>query len=439
MRKAASVVLAGCVWALRAPAQGELPRRGVVGLQVGTSDGARPAGPENPVVVQRVVEGSAGASAGVQKGDILRRVGGVPVTSAAEFAQIVGRRRAGETVELVLARNGAELTLYPVLKPRPYESDDNAEVLYKSVEVRGARRRVIVTRPKNDGRNPAVLFMQGLGCDSMDGIGREAGYGALVAALEARSYVTMRVEKTGVGDSEGPLCTDEAATPELEAEGYVAGLQALKAYGFVDPGRVFVFAHSMGPVVGSLAVAKEPVRGFVAVETVGTGWFEYDLERSRLQHGLRETPEETDRSLRQYEVCSHKFYVEKAKPAELKKITGCESMTDPFGPVPYTYMQAVADISLGKQWKDADFPVLVVYGTASPVTTAHQSRYLAETINRWHSGRATYQEVQGMGHDLGKYESQSAYLERKPGEDHPFHQGLIEVMMKWIDAVMRNG
>ena len=103
MRKAASVVLAGCVWALRAPAQGELPRRGVVGLQVGTSDGARPAGPENPVVVQRVVEGSAGASAGVQKGDILRRVGGVPVTSAAEFAQIVGRRRAGETVELVLA------------------------------------------------------------------------------------------------------------------------------------------------------------------------------------------------------------------------------------------------------------------------------------------------------------------------------------------------
>ena len=38
----------------------------------------------------------------------------------------------------------------------------------------------------------------------------------------------------------------------------------------------------MGPVVGSLAFAQEPVRGLIAVETVGTSWFEYDLERLRV-------------------------------------------------------------------------------------------------------------------------------------------------------------
>jgi pimeloyl-ACP methyl ester carboxylesterase len=421
---------------LTVAAQGELPRHGVMGLQVAASDDARPEGPGNPVAVQRVVEGSAGALAGVQKGDIIRSVGEVTVASAGQFAQVIGRRLAGETVELVVLRNGKELKLKATLKPRPYENDDRAEVLYRSVEVMGARRRVIVTRPKGGRRNPAVLLMQGLGCDSMDGIGRETGYGAVIAALEERGYVTMRVEKTGVGDSEGPLCTEETATPELEAEGYVAGLRALKGYAFVDPEKVIVFAHSMGPVVGSLAIAEEPVRGFVAVETVGTSWFEYDLERSRLQHGLRETPEETDQSLRQYEVCSYKFYVEKLKPRDLAKTHGCEAMTEPFGPVPYTYMQAVADISLGKQWKAADFPVLVVYGTASPVTTARQSEHLAETINKWHPGRAEYKEVKGMGHDLGQYESQLAYLQRKPGEQHPFHQGLVEVMTKWMEGVL---
>jgi uncharacterized protein len=54
----------------------------------------------------------------------------------------------------------------------------------------------------------------------------------------------------------------------------LAGLRLLKSCDFVDPARVFVFANSMGPVVGSLAFAQEPVRGLIAVETVGTSWFE---------------------------------------------------------------------------------------------------------------------------------------------------------------------
>jgi len=309
--------------------------------------------------------------------------------------------------------------------------------LYRSVEVRGAKRRVIVTRPNRPGRMPAVLLIQGLGCESIDNLDRKTGYGAVISALEDRGFVTMRVEKTGEGDSQGPLCTDLQSTPDLEAEGYVAGLRALKTYDFVDPQKVLVFAHSMGPVVGSLAIAEQDVRGFMAVETVGTSWFEYDLERFRVQRGLSAKPDEVDRAAREYELCSHRFYVEKQRPDELAKTPGCEAMTAPFGPVPYTYMQAVADISLGKQWKYADFPVLVVYGTASPVTTAHQSRYLVELINRFHPNRATYVEVPGMGHDLAKYESQQEYMERTA--PHAFHSGLIEVMLTWIDRVLTPG
>jgi pimeloyl-ACP methyl ester carboxylesterase len=417
-------------------AQDQLPRHGVIGLQVAVSDTTKPSGSSNPPVVQHVIDGSAAAQAGFRAGDIIRDIDGIPATTPFQFSRGVARHMAGDVIQVGITRGAEQLNLKAILKPRPFETSPNADVLYRSVLVRGARRRVIVTRPHRPGRRPAVLLMPGLGCESLDGIDRQTGYGAVLSAVEERGFVTMRVEKTGEGDSQGPPCTDLQATPDLEAEGYLVGLRALKSYEFVDPQEVFVFAHSIGPVVGSLAIAREPVKGFMAVETIGTGWFEYDLERSRLQHTLREPPDVVDRALRDYEICSFRFYVEKVQADTLAKFAGCETMTAPFGPVPHTYMQAVADISLGKQWKEADFPVLVVYGTASPVTTAHQSRYLAELINSFHPGRATYVEVPGMGHDLARYESQKDYLNRLPDAPHPFHTGLIEVMVRWMDALL---
>jgi pimeloyl-ACP methyl ester carboxylesterase len=422
MRAIALVVL--CV---RVVAADDLPRHGVIGLTVGPG-----------LEVQRVTPGGAGEAAGVRVGDVLQSVDGAAVASTDQFVHAVSRHLAGDAVPVSLLRGSQKIAGTAVLKPRPYETSPYAEVLYRSVMVRGARRRAIVTKPNPAGRLPAVLLMHGLGCYSVDNTDRQNGYGRVISELEQRGFVTMRVEKTGEGDSEGPECMDPSATPDLEAEGYVAGLRALKQYDFVDPAKVFVFAHSLGPVVGSLAIAEEPVRGFIAVETVGTSWFEYDIERTRVQQALSgKDPEAVDRAVREYEACSHRFFVEKLRPEELLKEEACRAVMAPLATVPYTYMQAVGDISLGKQWKGTNFPVLVVYGTASPVTTAHQNRYLAEMINRYHAGRATYAEVPGMGHDLGRYESQKDYLERAGSAvQHPFHMGLIAEITKWMDAVL---
>jgi alpha-beta hydrolase superfamily lysophospholipase len=378
------------IWAVVAAASAqELPRHGVIGLQVGGT----------PPAVQRVVPGGAGEAAGLQSGDVVLAIDGTRVDTGDQFARTVGRHLGGETVRVTVRHGAEEIVRAAVLKPRPFETSPNADVLYREVDVRGSRRRVIVTRPHREGRMPAVLIEQGLGCYSLDGADRKSGYGRIIGALEEKGYVTMRVEKPGEGDSEGPLCTDLTATPDLEAEGWLAGLRALKTYDFVDPAKVFVLGHSMGPVTGSLILGAEPVRGYIAVETVGTSWFEYDLERLRVQAGLRGTPEAADKEVREEERCGHRFFIEKQRPEELAR-DGCEPVVKPYGAVPYTYAQAVADISLGKQWKDADMPVLVVWGTASTVTTAHQNRSLAELINRWHPGRARYAEVPGMGHDL---------------------------------------
>jgi hypothetical protein len=155
-------------------------------------------------------------------------------------------------------RQGEQMTKTVVLKPRPFETSPDADILYSSVTVDGSRRRAIVTHPKTTGRSPAVPLIGGLGCYSLDGeIAKQTGYGPILAALAKNNFVTMRVEKTGEGDSEGPACTDTNATAKLDAKGYVAGLQALKGYAFVDPTRVLNFAHSLGPLLGSMVVTQE--------------------------------------------------------------------------------------------------------------------------------------------------------------------------------------
>jgi pimeloyl-ACP methyl ester carboxylesterase len=152
----------------------------------------------------------------------------------------------------------------------------------------------------------------------------------VIGELEQKGFVTMRVEKTGEGDSEGD-CTALSTTPDVEAEAYLAGLRLPKSCDFVDPARVFVFAHSMGPVVGSLAFAQDPVRGLIAVETVGTSWFEYDLERLRVQAGVSgKTPEEVDREVREYEPCSHRFYIEREKPDTLTRTQALQGLSAAF-------------------------------------------------------------------------------------------------------------
>lgn len=117
----------------------------------------------------------------------------------------------------------------------------------------------------------------------------------------------------------------------------------------------------MGPVVGSLAFAQEPVRGLIAVEIVGTSWFEYDLERLRVQAGV--PARRRKRSTAKYANMSRVRTDSILRRRRRTPLPGrtCKDFLQPFGAVPPSYMQAVADISLGKQWRNADFPVLVIY------------------------------------------------------------------------------
>jgi pimeloyl-ACP methyl ester carboxylesterase len=422
---------------------GGLPRHGVIGLAVAAPDPAKPENPEtNPPTVKSVVPGSAAEAAGIQPSDILRQLDGQPVPSAAEFAKKISAHLAGDSVTIDLLRGAEKISKSVTLKPRPLETSADADVLYRAITVEGARRRTIITHPKDAGRHPAVLLVGGLGCYSLDGALRDpSAYGPILSALAKNGYVTMRVEKTGEGDSEGPACTDAKATAHLEAQGYRAGLEALRSYDFVDSASIFVFAHSLGPLVASLAFPQQPLKGFIAAETIGRSWFEYGLENVRRQSALVGEPlDEVDSDVRTHAECAFHFFLQHESAEEIAKLgTQCTDMIRSYAGMSDPYMHQIGDINLAKQWKQIDAPALVIYGTSDPATSADEGRYLVDVINSFHPGRATYAEVAGMGHDFGKYSSQSEFLDRrKDPNPHPFAEELLPVILGWLNQHVKS-
>jgi uncharacterized protein len=436
-------LLALSVWLLAlAAAVGaqELRRAGFVGVRAGalTQEArARLHFEGDGVLVLALVDGGSAKDAGLQPDDIITQVNEHKVASTDDFVSTVTRLRAGDAVTIRFVRGGAAQTKQLVLKPRPFEASPDADTLYKSVEVDGTLRRAIVTAPKGLGKHPAVLYITGVGCFSQESLGLASTEAKLLYGLTRAGFVTMRVEKSGTGDSDGPPCASPAVDMRAEVRGYVAGLKALESYPFVDAGRVFIVGLSIGGVEAPLVAQQMPAKGLVVINTVAKPFLEYLADTRRRQSLLRRTPyDEMERRLRLNEQCNHRLLVERETPEQLlKEIPSCADFVE--YPAPYTYMQQWAALNLAEEWKRVDAPVLVLYGTSDYISTVADDPYLADLINSFHPGRATLKAVPGMDHYLTKAASMEESMKRTTGIYGEFEPAVLDAVREWLTQQSR--
>lgn len=123
-------------------------------------------------------------------------------------------RRPSVVRFLILFLGLAPLVASQTAPPSPQrERFQNAEVIYGWVQDnRDQRLRTFITRPKN-------------------------------AAGKVPGYATVRMDKPGVGESQGD-CSNTDFTTELS--GYQAACDAMLKYDFIDPERIFVVGLSNG-------------------------------------------------------------------------------------------------------------------------------------------------------------------------------------------------
>jgi dienelactone hydrolase len=326
-----------------------LPRRGALGVALGIDDAGA-------VRVTAVQDTSTAAELGIMAKDVIQAIDGVTTRTLADVIAAVGKHVRGRNIAIDLMRDGTPLHREGRLKPLLQETLAGAEMEYGSVVASGARLRTIVSIPANlVGRAPAVLLVAGGGCGSIDTpLSPDVAQPGLVRVIGMNGFVTMRVDKSGMGDSEGPPC--DSIGYEEELAGYRAALQALKAHRSVDPARVFLLGVSLGGVFAPVLANESAVAGIVAYGTLATAPSPY--------------PGRSERFFREF-----------------------------------------AAVDIPAAWAKVDARVLVMHGTYDEGTTADAHDRIARIVNAAHPGRAEHRELDRLDHCWSRHETLEASRE----------------------------
>src|SRR2546430_3773087 len=191
-------------------------------------------------------------------------------------------------VTLAAIVSAAEL---PRKTKTPRESYPNVDVIYDLVTApHGERLRTIIRRPHDaKGKLPAIFVAGWLSCDSVEAPAATKDATGIVfqGLAQMPGFCLFRVDKQGVGDSEG-VCAENDFASELA--GYRAAFRALKNYDFIDSNRAYILGISNGggfaPLVPESDVERAQVRGYISVGGWVKTWFEHMLEIERRRFAL---------------------------------------------------------------------------------------------------------------------------------------------------------
>ncbi|MEM7245214.1 MAG: alpha/beta fold hydrolase [Acidobacteriota bacterium] len=421
--------------------RGGLARRALLGIQF------QP-GPDGHPSIQGVFPDTTAAAAGFETGDVLLKIDDTAVSDAQSIGRVLSQHRAGDRMSFLVRRGDEEKTLRARLRPRPHETVEELDLVHDVVVNGSARLRALVTRPEGKrGPLPAVLFVQGLSCGSIEnGPGPANNVTQLVHGLSRAGFVVMRVEKHGVGDSIGGTPCSEIGFHD-EVEGFRKALAKLRSYRFVDPNQVLLFGHSMGGVQAPILAADGGVRGVAVFGTAIYPWAEYLVNNSRRQALLSPEVDHValEARLRRMARFYHHFFrdglemdaIVKAHP-ELEEVAR-EAFPD--GVHGYTrhvrFFRELDALNMAEVWANVPVPVLAMSGEYDFATSAAAHRYLIDIVNQDQPGQARHVDFPKMFHAFNKRDSMEQTL-AAPWQG-PFGTELLTTTVDWAREVLAPG
>jgi pimeloyl-ACP methyl ester carboxylesterase len=331
---------------------------------------------------------------------------------------------------LVATSLGCSATVWcqapPANSSHKREQFRKAEITYDWVTNSQSQKiRTFVTKPKSvSGKVPAIFFVGWLSCDSVEySEGETDGFGAIFWRLiEQSGFATIRMDKPGVGESEGTCAQTDFQT---ELDSYRAAFDSISKYPFVDQTAVFVVGLSNGGGTASLSAGQHPVRGYIAASSWGRTWYEHMLEneRVRLTKDKKLSAADINDSMQAFTDFYSLYLIHRMSPGEIIgqhpewKRLWYDAPDGQYGR-PAAFYQQLQNSNLGKAWQEVDAPVLVLHGTADTIMSPSDSRAIADIVSRAHPGHATYVEIQDADHLLAVHQKL---------EEH-----VVPTMMDWM-------
>lgn len=404
----------------------------------------------NGMVVDSVMPGSTAHKAGLHKADTLKRLNGVSIEDAGTYYKLAGDIRTGDKVRLQYKRGKKTIDKEIAAIMRPYETPGDMEVIYGWANVESCTLRTIVRKPQGTINTPAILFIPGYNCGSVENFA-QGSYGKLIGTWIHAGFTVVTIEKSGLGDSYNcEPCADADLAMDIKV--FDAGYRYMQSLPYVDKSRLFIFGHSMGGVIAPLIAERYHPKGVIAFATVFRPWSEFLLEMHRIQSPLDgKSYAETEDFVRKMQKIYYEFFVGKKSPAELYENPEYRALvvsdleytkpgrTDMWGRH-WRFWQQIDSLDLARSWSNVDAKVLSVFGGADFVACSElEHELIVRTVNSKYPGNATHLNIPDVDHLLiqnSDWPSAHKHFMDAEYKAAHFHQGFADATVKWLQEVV---
>ena len=408
----------------------ELPRRATWQASIGYPSG-KPGAP-----IKSIEKGSPLQKSGLQEGDIILKVNGITADSGESWTTIYNSIRSNSDTYLVVRRGSKvferTVRLNEVGREKHSDLDTKYETVTSDYDI---DQSAIITIPKQEkDKYPAIFMVQGLSCSTIENYeGRQGNYPKMINGLvEESGMVMMRVEKPGVGDSEGDCASTDFVT---ELEGYRAALRALKSKDYVDTTKIVIYGASMGSALAPVLANEFNLAGVISDGTFFKTWFEHMLE---IERRLRQMEGDNEaivvRKMNEvfiplyYEMLIKKRSYEEIindYPAIAKEVY--HPMNHMYGR-PLSYYQQLQDFDLASAWKNIKVPVRILRGENDWIMSDFDNTMIIDVLDK--AGHKDHKLVRypGLDHWNTIHESPENSYFGKPGEWDP---KMLELVVNW--------
>jgi len=277
----------------------------------------------------------------------------------------------------------AALAIPKIAQPQqnpPREHFANAAISYDWVSnSRGDKLRTFITRPKNtSGKVPVIFFVGWLSCDSVEyPKGETDGFDALMRRLIDQSgYATVRMDKPGVGESQGTPATKPIIK---RARGLSGRLRLHEQVRLHRHQANFRRRPQQRRRRRAARLARSPCRRIRRRKFLGTHLVRAHVgKRARPLDAEKKSPAEVNDAVKAFTQFYDLYLIQRQTPGEaLRQHPEWKAMwyDEPDGQYgrPASFYQQLQALNLGQLWQKVEAPVLVIHGSSDTIMSRADS------------------------------------------------------------------
>ena len=394
-------------------------------------------------IIKSIDTGSPLEKADLKVGDIILSVNKRLATSDETWTSITYALRAEQPVQLLVRRGANTFERNIKLNPLPKETHQNLDTYYESVTSDyGITQRMIVTKPKDiQGKQPTIFMVGGLSCSTIETYpGRASNWAKMISAIvENSGMVVVRIEKPGVGDSEGDCAQSDFLT---DLAGYRAAIRAIKQKDYIDPSRIIVYGSSMGSALAPLLANEFDLAGIVSDGTFFKTWFEHMLEIERRIRQMQGDDESTivQKMNEIYIPLYYGMLVEKKSYQEIVEAYPAITQYNYHAPEhmygrPMAYYQQLQDFDLAGEWEKIKVPVRILYGMNDWIMSEFDNDMIIKVLEKAGHQDHVLHKYPGLDHWNTIHEKPSDSFFGKPGQWDP---KMPELVIGWFKELVQS-